>query len=305
MTEISAKIVEDSISPSGVRLTTMQLRYPRWIHAEVMTHRVFSRNASSSRAIPVDKMLSSVEDHPAMPLVWSINQPGMQASSYLTDHSQISAARGLWLQAMRTCVRMSRDLFGLLGLHKQVVNRLTEPFQLIDVIVSATDFENFFALRCHPDAEPHLQALAWLMADAYYVNASPVVCEIGDWHLPYVTKEERANTPVETLKACSVARCARVSYRTHDGAEPSVAKDVALHQRLLAGLVRNEGEPGHMSPFEHQATPLESTDTRSGNFRGWEQYRKQIKGESMSFDYQASVEKGWRNKALSIIDNRA
>lgn len=299
MTEVTAKIVEDSISEGGARLTTMQLRYPRWIHSEVMTHRVFSRNASSSRAIPTKKMLESIEADPAEPLFWGLNEPGMQSRKELTDQSTLKAAKALWLHPMRVCIRAATDLAELCGLHKQLINRAVEPWMHIDVIISSTDFDNFFALRCHPDAEPTIQVLAWEMADLYYA-AKPAVVAVGGWHLPYVKPEERESLPLEAQKVCSVARCARVSYRTHDGANPSVEKDTELYNRLLGGLDKGGGEPGHLSPFEHQATPLVDASERSGNFTGWQQYRKQIPGEIMKFDYQAAVEKGWRDLAQKI-----
>lgn len=298
MTEVSVKIIEDSISEAGVRLTTMQLRYPRWIHSELLTHRVFSRNASSSRAIPTTKLLKDVEDNPAMPLFWGLNEPGMQSREALTEPTALNAARGLWLHPMRVCLRAAKDMVDLCGLHKQLVNRVFEPWTHIDVIVSSTDYDNFFALRCHPDAEPTIQVLAWRMADAYY-EATPALRKEGEWHLPYVRPEER-DMPIEAQRICSVARCARVSYRTHDGANPSLEKDKELYSRLLAGLERGDGEPGHLSPFEHQAAPLSGSEERSGNFKGWKQFRKMIGGENMKFDYKGAIAKGWRDFAMQI-----
>lgn len=237
MTEVTAKIVEDSISEGGARLTTMQLRYPRWIHSEVMTHRVFSRNASSSRAIPTKKMLESIEADPAEPLFWGLNEPGMQSRKELTDQSTLKAAKALWLHPMRVCIRAATDLAELCGLHKQLINRAVEPWMHIDVIISSTDFDNFFALRCHPDAEPTIQVLAWEMADLYYA-AKPAVVAVGGWHLPYVKPEERESLPLEAQKVCSVARCARVSYRTHDGANPSSRRTPSFTTGCWAVLIR-------------------------------------------------------------------
>jgi thymidylate synthase ThyX len=299
MTEVTAKIVEDSISEGGARLTTMQLRYPRWIHGEFMTHRVFSRNASSSRAIPTKKMLESIEANPAEPLFWGLNEPGMQSRKEITEPTALKAAKAMWLHPMRVCIRAAQEMAELCGLHKQISNRVIETWQHIDVIVSSTDFDNFFALRCHPDAEPTIQVLAWEMADALY-NSQPTLVSNGGWHLPYIKPEERESLPLDVQKFCSVARCARVSYRTHDGANPTVEKDKELYQRLLAGLDKGNGEPGHLSPLEHQATPLADPKSRSGNFVGWEQYRKQIPGEAMAFDYEAAIAKGWRDMAQKI-----
>jgi thymidylate synthase ThyX len=82
---ISAKIIADSISESeyGDRITTFELEYPRFIHGELMTHRLFSRNAASSRAIPINKMMDQVLTAPAMPVEWGLNKSGMQAEEML------------------------------------------------------------------------------------------------------------------------------------------------------------------------------------------------------------------------------
>jgi thymidylate synthase ThyX len=294
------KIVEDSISEAGVRLTTFQLSYPRIIHSELMTHRAFSRNASSSRAIPVSKMVASISVDPFFPLYWGMNEPGMQSRKEVTDAGTLKAAVALWSHGARVAARTATDLYELCGLHKQLVNRVLEPYSFISVIVSSTSYENFFALRCHPDAEPHIQHLAWKMADLYYKGSPPVLCKSGEWHLPYVSAAERESLPLETQKVCSVARCARVSYRTHDGANPSVEKDTELYNRLLGGLEKGDGEPGHLSPLEHQATPLPDGKEVSGNFVGWQQFRQTIPGQAMTFDYDKAVDKGWRDMSALL-----
>ena len=301
MTTISAQIIEDSISPYGVRLCSYQLRYPRWFHPELMTHRAFARNASSSRAIPVRTMLSRVLENPAEPIHLGLQEKGMQARAQITDPTARSAALGLWRRAMHEAVKSAGSLVDDCGLHKQIANRLTEPWQHMDVVLSATDFENFFALRCHPDAEPHFRVLAWRMADAYYGGSSPKPIALGDWHLPYVTAVERDSVPLESLKACSAARCARVSYKLHDGEAVSVEKDLELYKKLVTGLLAGTGDPGHMSPLEHQATPLDDPKAHSGPFRGWKQFRKEMVGENASFDYEAAVAKGWRASAYEIL----
>lgn len=294
MTTISARISEDSISEAGVRLTTFQLRYPRFFHAELMTHRMLSRCVSSSRAVPVRRMNEAIAADPVVPLYFGKNEPGMQAHEEVGPLER-RAAVALWNEARRACLRISTELAETCGVAKQIANRLTEPFAHVDVIVTATDWANFFALRCHPDAEPHFRVLAWRMADLYFVEPHPVLRRADEWHLPYVTAEERASLDLATLQQCSVARCARVSYRMHDGQNPSAAKDIALCTRLLAGLASGGADPGHMSPFEHQATPAADADIRSGNLRGWLQYRTQIRGECASFDYAAAVARGWRD----------
>lgn len=260
---IKAKIITDSINLNGVRLTTMQLKYHRFIHSEFMTHRVFSRNASSSRAIPVMKMIEQVETDPAIPVHWGRNQSGMQAKGELDEYS-ISIAKNDWLSAAKSAAESAR-LLSLLGLHKQVINRLLEPFQWIHVVVTATEWDNFYALRDHPDAQPEIQALAQAMKEAHN-NSAPTLLEDGEWHLPYIKSYEHELYTYQDLLKFSAARCARVSYLNHDKSDPSPEKDIDLHDKLT------QSNPPHMSPVEHQAqSRLE--DKFFANFRGWKQYR--------------------------------
>lgn len=273
---IEAKIVTDSVSPVGARLTTFQLKYPRFIHAELMTHRVFSRNASSSRAIPVAKIIQQVLDEPAMPVFWGKNQRGMQARAEL-EGLDLEEAQRVWLVARDLAVNQARELVDL-DLHKQIANRILEPWHHIHVVCTATDFDNFFTLRCHPDAQPEIKVLAEQMRDLYYAN-QPELVQYGEWHMPYLTATERMIRPRDedrlehqgNLLKASTARCARVSYMTHDNQTPTLGKDVGLHDNLL--------DSKHMSPFEHPATPMMNPNQMSGNFKGWVQYRKTIKGE--------------------------
>lgn len=303
---ISAKIIEDSISEAGDRLTTLQLIYPRFIHAELMTHRVFSRNASSSRAIPVKRMLEMVRNEPAMPIHWGQNQPGMQANEELTA-DKLMLAKEMWLIAAKNAADMAEEM-NALGLHKQVANRILEPFQHIQVVLTATEFDNWDELRRHEDAQPEIHALA----DEVHVarlNNIPRPLEFGQWHLPYVSQEERDDGyfhgKEELLRKISAARCCRVSYLKHDGGAPSIAEDLALCDRLAAA------RPIHASPFEHQATPMPEVEPRvyfngngdvelkgyvpegvshidmdgyawSGNLKGWIQSRKLIEASFAS-----------------------
>ena len=269
---ISAKIIEDSISDSGKRLTTFELKYPRFIHAEFLTHRVFSRNASSSRAIPVTKMIEQVRTAPAMPVHWGKNQAGMQAHQEL-DKLGIQMAKSAWLECADAAARRAETLLNL-GLHKQIINRVLEPFLHISVIVTATEWDNFYELRDHEDAQPEIHELARLKKDAMRVSSGVLRPRdrqlTAAWHLPYVTPEERELYPEDPqfLAKLSAARCARVSYLTHDGREPSRAEDMALYERLVGS------RPLHASPIEHQAYPLPRADQRSRNFLGWRQHRE-------------------------------
>lgn len=274
---ISVKIIEDSISEKNVRLTTLQLMYPRFIHSEFLTHRVFSRNASSSRAIPVAKMIEQVRTNPGMPIHWGTNQSGMQAKSELLPE-MLERAKAEWLRAAESAVEHAQTLMEL-GLHKQVANRVLEPFQHIHVIVTATEWVNFFELRTHTDAQPEFQELA-LQMKAAMASSIPKLVKDNEWHLPYVTDSDKnyvqaMHMDSGVLHKLSAARCARVSYLTHDGQAPDINKDLALYDRLITM------KPAHASPIEHQATPNNSKEYAylQGNFTGWVQFRKLVEQE--------------------------
>lgn len=270
---ITAKIIADSVSVEGHRITSVQLRYPKFIHGELMTHRVFSRNAASSRAIPVERMIRDVLDDPAMPVYWGKNQKGMQADEELTE-AQIKQLTRNWLGGRDEAVATAQVLMQN-GLHKQIANRVLEPWFHINTLVTATEWDNFFELRCHKDAQPEMRTLAEAVAEAIDVN-QPRLRAPGQWHLPYVRADERLEDLDIQLKL-SVARCARVSYLTQDGKEPDKAEDIALYERLVVA------RPIHASPAEHQATPDNLLDVMGKsvwqnpadwrNFKGWRQYR--------------------------------
>lgn len=265
---IEVKVIAHSSHHGCPDLITLQARYPRFIHAEAKTHRLIriddaeyeflqeislmddenlSRNASSSRAVPIQRMIKDVLDDPAMPVEWGRNQAGMQAHEEIEN---VVAAKHRWLLAVEDAVYQAQNLAGL-GLHKQIVNRVLEPFAHISVVITATEWDNFFALRCHPAADPTMRALAEAMRDAIK-ESTPQPLELGQWHLPY------GGSLIE-----SAARCARVSYLRHDGSNPTHADDVRL-----AELLRAEK---HMSPFEHQAWP--TPNERHANLNGWQSQR--------------------------------
>lgn len=278
---ITAQIIADSVSQAGKRITTLQLRYPRLIHSELMTHRVLSRNASSSRAIPVERLIQDILDDTAMPIHWGKNEPGMQARA---EHDALVVFRNdsvppeiAWIRARDVAIDAARR-FAKAGYHKQIVNRLLEPFAHINVVVTATEWENFFELRDHPDAQPEFAELAAQMRMVMDLS-SPRLIREGEWHLPYV-RESMADIkrmrddvgvgPPNEVVACqiSAARCARVSYLTHDGRETTLEEDLGLYARLAAG------RPRHASPLEHQATPAHDGEL-SANLRGWQSFRTQ------------------------------
>jgi thymidylate synthase ThyX len=269
---LSARVLLDSISPAGVRLTTMEATFHRFVLPEFNTHRALSRNAASSRAIPTRKAIAAVRNDPAMPLFWGKNQSGMAAREEV-DPAARERARAAWDDALDNALRSAERLAADdIDLHKQLVNRLLEPFAWITVIVSATEWSNFFTQRCHPDAQPEIHALAEAMLAAYRASR-PREVGLGHWHLPLILPDE-VSLDSATLRKLSTARCARVSYLTHENVR-DIAKDLELYERLMAG-----GANGHWSPTEHVATPLDDPREMSANFRGWKQYRKLFRAEN-------------------------
>ena len=273
---ITVKIIEDSVcAVTGTRITTLAARYPRMVHAELMTHRVFSRNASSSRAVPVHKMIEEVLVDPAFPSRFGANQKGMQDKG--EDYDALvngMSARDAWLLARDKAVDMA-IAFDEARYHKQVVNRLLEPFSHITVVITSTDWRNFFALRCHEDADPTMRELADEMHQEYD-RSEPQRLMPNQWHLPFVDAEERQKFTLPETLMMSSARCARVSYRNHENVVPTLMEDTALYNRLVrADLV-------HASPTEHQARPDPAgiEEHLWGNFHGFVQHRKTIPNEA-------------------------
>jgi thymidylate synthase ThyX len=266
---IYAEIIADSINNSQSRIITYKLTYPRFIHSELMTHRVFSRNAASSRAIPIEKMISTILDNPAKPHSWGKNCKGMQASEELAGE-ELKKALKIWYLSCKRQVKYAKMLSNI-GVHKQIANRLLEPFAHMVTLVTATEWGNFFNLRAHPDAQPEFQELAYQMLELY-INHKPTRKKIGEWHLPFADKYLEEGLTQEQLLKIVTARAARVSYKNFDD---SIAheKDYELHDRLI--------QSGHMSPLEHAAKAVRYTkNSNTGNFRGWLQYRKLFKEEN-------------------------
>ncbi|MEH1786912.1 MAG: FAD-dependent thymidylate synthase [Nostoc sp.] len=259
----TAEIIADSINvETGDRLTTFVLEYHRFIHSEFMTYRVFSRNASSSRAIPVDKMIDRVLSKEVEPLHWGKNQKGMQARAVL-DEDEREKARDAWDNARYQAVIHAREMVKI-GVHKQIVNRLLEPFSTITVVCTATNYENFFEQRCHPDAQPEIQMLAAEMKFVYTASF-PKKLNPGDWHLPFFNPENDSHLSLsQRLKVCT-GRSARVSYLNHAGVRHE-NDDVRLHDDLL------DSTPKHLSPFEHCAVAAASPG-KYANLSGWKHYR--------------------------------
>ena len=307
---MQVRLIKDSIA-NGIRLPTFILEYNRYIHSELLTHRVLSKNSSSSRAIPTSAIIQNIRDNPAEAVWWGKNMSGMQAKEALSGW-RLKLAKLVWASA-RECAILGARLFNAIGLHKQLANRILEPFQNIRVVVTATEWNNFFTLRDHPDAQPEFAALARMMKLAMEAS-TPTVLQPGEWHIPYVTCHRMPNgriaylQPEITQTECveitleealmiSASMAAQESYRKSD---PSLEKAKKIYAQLV------ESKPAHSSPSEHQAMAMFSTGVMnlpdeeiadvfkamvttegvthvdkagnfwSGNLRGYVQYRQLI-----------------------------
>ena len=303
---ITVEIIADSLNPQGIRITSWVLEYPRFLHSELLTHRVFSKNAASSRAIPGEKLIQQVSDNPALPVWWGKNQSGMQANEEVDDTikrpvffgpatgfndpsmlTEKEHAKAVWLEARDSAIEFVKRL-NTIGLHKQIANRILEPWFNIRIIMTGTEYENFFKLRAHPDAQPEFQNLAYKMKALYETN-KPVQLKAREWHVPFgdklddnqicslintdnLTLGEFLEAKEEIKRKIAIARCARVSYLNYQGKD-DYAADVKLCDRLFGSV------PRHLSPTEHVAQALDSTEF-VGNFKGFKQYRKFFADES-------------------------
>nr|DAV58244.1 MAG TPA: FAD-dependent thymidylate synthase [Caudoviricetes sp.] len=266
---IECQVIADSIADGRHRITSVQVKYPRFILPQLNTHRVFSRSTASSRAVPTAKLIEMVRNEPVVPVHWGQNQAGMVAESEMDDLS-IKAAKLLWLGAAKEAADRAEAMADM-GVHKQVVNRILEPFMWAETIITATEWDNFFKLRIADDAQPEIQALAKAIKKA--MDESVPVERI--FHLPYLREEENDClrwTYAQRAKI-SAARCARVSYLNHNKQMPSIDEDFALADRLI--------EAGHMSPFDHQAmfNDGEKYRNENRNFTNWKPYRAILEGK--------------------------
>jgi thymidylate synthase ThyX len=287
---ITATIIADSVSPAGKRITSFLVRYPRFIHSELMTHRMFSRNAASSRAIPVKKMIERLRAEPAMPVYWGSSKPGMQAGQEIPP-GDIDVAKADIIDGMEKMISLSEKLLAL-NLHKQIANRYLEPWAHMETLVTATEWENFYSLRADPDAQPEFQTVAFAMLIEYLKHQPERVLPKG-WHIPYGDRLPES-MPFSTKLKIATARAARTSYMNFDGVSDHV-KDEKMHDDLE--------KSGHWSPFEHCAQACDDPNTRVGNFVGWYQYRHTFRNENRHVnDYNALLTKMplFVQKALGI-----
>lgn len=307
-----AKVICDSVSPARRRLISVEARYSRWIHAELLTHRDRGRNAASSRAVPFYRTKSVAVSGGAAampPGAWPVDagdgrleyvvpkstyamlrttpffpefvgdeMAGMQAGAELTGERRRRfeelARRGLNCM-LDVCKEMHE-----IGAHKSVINRYLEPWSYITVVMTATEWKNFFRLRCHPAAERHFNRIANLVRDAIAAS-TPRRIEVGDWHLPYVWDDELGNPDRQYLARLSAARSARTSYLNQDGIR-DVADDLKLFDRLLR--IDGDDDVIHASALEHPAQCLADPYERSGPYRGWKQLRKFYPNENVEDD---------------------
>lgn len=269
-TNITAKVICDSISVTGQRITTFEIEYPRFILAELNTHKMLEKNSSSSRAIPIGKMIEQIRANAALPIYWGSKKAGMQAGVEVKD---VQYSIGVWMKALAGSIGQVELLDGE-GVHKQTVNRLLEPFQMMKTVITGTDWDNFFNLRIHPDAQPEFCMLAYKMYQAMQESV-PTLLLAGEWHLPYVKScydidpETRAKIgpldyyigevgtssfkyiTLEEAQRISASCCAQTSYRKHD---ESLEKADSMFQMLVGANVL------HASPFGHLATPIVSVN---------------------------------------------
>jgi thymidylate synthase ThyX len=303
---MQVQLIKHSIA-NGIAIATFILEYPRIIHSELMTHRVFSRNSASSRAIPTKAVIQDIRNNPADIVWWGKNMTGMQAKEELSGW-RLKAAKILHVLGRESAILISRLQLAV-GLHKQIANRRLETYQNIRVVVTSTEWNNFFALRNHPDAQPEFQLLASMMYSVM-TSSNPQPLKPGEWHIPYLEIHSQPNGDtvygvwqdddqginlrfkefsLEAALKISASMAAQESYRKSD---PSLAKAEAIWERLVGSM------PVHASPTEHQAMAMinvhnvynDPSDTWekgvthmdrghilwSGNLRGWIQHRQLI-----------------------------
>ena len=310
MKKIEAKIVADSISPQGHRITSMLLTYPRFIHGEIMTHRMFSRNSASSRAIPFEKMVKMIEEDPFIPIAWQKDHKGMQGTEYITTEEGIYVCIRGWIEARNTAVKQAKWLNSC-NVTKQLCNRILEPFMWHTTLVTATEFSGFFELRCpkiyhaadgnyyksvkdwnsvdkdiqykglsclHPEntsqAEIHIQALAEAMWDAMN-ESTPNQLKAGEYHIPFGDKIDWQQLKLEDgtpQQGMIKIATARCARLSYNNFDGEIdyEKDIKLHDKLL--------KDRHLSPMEHCAM-CKNDNIWYANFRGWIQYRYLIEND--------------------------
>jgi hypothetical protein len=296
---ISATLVSLSSKDTGEQIATVAVKYGLIVHAEFLRHRMLSRGVKSNRAIPAKVIRTEVLNDPYIPVFFGKNQAGMQSAQ---EVKYPWFAKQAWLVARYPACAI-HWLLEMCGAHKEWVNRLLNPWQWVRETITATEWNNLYALRLDKAAQRDIKEVVWCVREAIETGQTEFLAS-GEWHTPFVTHyrdesdilhyidNDGAELSIEQAKVCSAARCARSSYDKHDGGKAVFADDFKLFETLL------KDDPKHASPVEHQATPMsnatnvfESEDWQhgtthvdaqgqlwSGNFRGWIQHRQQIAG---------------------------
>jgi len=273
--QTKATVITDSIH-EGVRITTLQIRFPRFILAELNTHGLLAKSTRSTRAVPTKKLIREVWSTPFVPSIWPSMQAGMQGGPPLQGWRR-AAAVAVWLLASKLACALAYALVAI-GVHKQHAGRILEPFMWTDSVVTATEWDNFFNLRISPLAQPEFSSLAKAMRFELFASVPAET----KYHLPYLTYAERScDAQLHEKFEVSARRCSQVSYSPHDGSKADFYKDLAKAHELL--------DNGHMSPFEHPA--LAGVGEYIPNkFRApWVQHRKHILGEENALGARRSV----------------
>lgn len=287
---VSAKVIADS-KFNNTRLITLEIELHRFVLSEMNTHRTLSRNFQSSRAVPIKNMIEQVRNDPAMPVHWGKNQPGMVAESEL-DVLEKEGAKLQWKEAAKKAAFMAESLSSM-GVHKQVVNRLLEPFMWTKGVVTGTydAWQAFLKLRAHKDAQPEIQSLAYNIQEAID-QSTPIELKEGDWHVPYFRQHgvdglwsSYYKDSLEHAIKISASCCAQVSYRQLDDTIEKAQKIYDMLNLPCNGVYPEN--PPHFSPTEHIAVASSRMSTMySGNFntKDFVQYRKLL---------EAGEESGW------------
>lgn len=271
-----------SVVEGGVRMLydiEVQDENHNFFANNIVVHNCLSRNFSSSRAIPANKLRKEAWSHPFVPVYWGANKSGMSADQQLTGF-KLSMAKFSWKLAGKFAV-MFHKLMECVGVHKQTCNRIIEPWMSVVGTVTSTEWDNFLRLRYDHNAQPEIIILAKKIHDAIK-NSTPVVPADGV-HLPFIDQQERDQFTIDQLIKISVARCCRTSYANCLGKKSQPEEDIKLYDRLLGN--------GHFSPFEHIAfvpkgmgkagrPPKDFQADMQRNFRGWYQLRAFIQPES-------------------------
>lgn len=268
MSKIEVKLITYSESAdTRKRLATFTLKIPKFIWGHIISHRTLSRNSASSRAIPAKRIRRDVLKNPFLPVYFGENKPGMQSGDALKGF-RLWIAKKVWLWSRYVPV-FFHYLGEKIGIHKEVVNRLIEPWLMVDIIITATEWSNFISLRTNEAAQPEIRYVAEQI-DNLLKEQVPAKLQTGQWHFPFILEKEQT-LDLDIKKKISAARCARVSYSLFDGKTSNIESDLRLCKKLSSS--------GHWSPFEHVAEAL-SREDRIGNFIGWKQYRKEFESES-------------------------